>query len=109
MTLLVPLSHSVNPTIHGSKDIWSFAPTRNTGEIGYDERRYTPKQVPFKTCRESTEIEMKFHFSVIGHAEAESEGLMVEWLQDIFREYNERSGSPVDSFQVLVREETEND
>lgn len=52
---------------------------------------------------------MKFHFSVIGHAEAETECLMVEWLQDIFREYNERSGSPVDSYQVLVREETNND
>lgn len=52
---------------------------------------------------------MKFHFTVIGHAEADTETLLVEWLHDMVSDYNERSGSPVDSYQVLVREETQND
>ena len=109
MSLLVPFSYSVNPTIHGSKDIWSFTPTGNTRKIRFDERGYSKKQILVQISRKSTEIEMKFHFSVIGHAEAESESLLVDWLQDIFREYNERSGSPVDSYQVQVRDEAAND
>jgi hypothetical protein len=49
---------------------------------------------------------MKFHFAIIGHAESPEEVLLVEWLQDMVNEYNSRSGSPLDSYHVIVREDT---
>lgn len=48
---------------------------------------------------------MKFHFAVVGHAESPEEVILVEWLQDMVSEYNERSGSPLDKWHVLVRED----
>jgi hypothetical protein len=106
LTPLVPFYHSVNPSIDGSKNIWSFTPTRNTREIRSHKRRRTQKQILVKTCRESTESEMKFHFSVIGNAEADTESLLLVWLHDMVTDYNERSGSPIDGYQVIVGDET---
>jgi hypothetical protein len=47
----------------------------------------------------------KFHFSIIGHAEAGKEVLLVEWLHDMLYRYNKDSGHPLDSWHVLVRED----
>jgi hypothetical protein len=41
---------------------------------------------------------MKFQFSIIGHVEADTETILVEWLKDMVSDYNERSGFPVDSY-----------
>lgn len=48
---------------------------------------------------------MKFNFAITGHAEAKDEVLLVESLQDMLSDYNQRSGSLLHSYHVLVRED----
>jgi hypothetical protein len=77
-------------------------------ETGCSKRRYTKEPIYFQTYREIAGT-MKFQFSIIGNAEADTETILVDWLKDMVADYNERSGYPVDRYHVLVREEAVND
>lgn len=75
-------------------------------KAGQNQRKDSKKFVSkYAFRRKAKQQEMKFHFSIIGHAESPEEVLLVEWLQDMIYQYNKDSGSPLDSWHVLVRED----
>jgi hypothetical protein len=48
---------------------------------------------------------LRFHFSIIGHAKAEQEIDLVEWLEGIMAEYNRPGNPSFDWWHVIVRED----
>jgi hypothetical protein len=108
LTLLVPFSYFHNYCICELENSKCGTQSFTSKETRYNKRRHTKKSIYFQTHREVTGT-MKFHFSILGNAEADTETILVDWLHDMVSDYNERSGSPIDNYQVLISEETQND
>lgn len=96
--------HAISKTNDNKLQIlWNKSETKSIQEVRRVQRKVTQKHIHFNFDRKVGQ-DMKFHFAIAGHAESPEQELLIVWLQDMIAEYNERSGSPINEFHVLVSE-----
>jgi hypothetical protein len=109
LQFLVPFYHILLPSIYGTKILWHLSPREGISEAGSRENKneYVTKSVYCKSYTEARRELTGYHFSIIGHAEAETEFDLKTWLEGIMQEHLDPGNPSIEAFTVLTKEDAD--